>query len=127
MFFQTGSSQTREAEMTGFPCNGEEGNEEPPKCSVWPWCLLSRCSKKHYLDKLEAGIQWTKFYMYGKKQSKGLNHCGREERDKTMEFEKLRETAQPIRLHIFGHSKYVSLEISCIYMVLLHIQCDVET
>lgn len=114
MSFQIGSSQTRETEMNGFPCNGEEGNEKPTKYSVWPWCLLSGCSKKHYLEELEAGIQWAKIYMYGKKQSKGLNYCGREERDMTIEFEKWRETAQPVWLYIFGHSKYVSLEISCL-------------
>lgn len=51
-------------------------------------CLLQGCSKKHYLEELEAGIQRTKIYMYGRKHSKGLSYCEREERDKITEFEK---------------------------------------
>lgn len=42
---------------------------------------------KYYLENLEAGIQWSKIYMYEKKQNKGLRCCGREERDMTAGFE----------------------------------------
>lgn len=113
--------------MKGFHCKGLEGHEEPTKSSVWPWCVLPGGSKKLYLQELETGIQWAKTYMYGKRKSKGLNFCEREERDMTKEFGNGKETAQPTWLRIFGHSKNVPLEITCIWMVLLDIQCDVET